>query len=125
MPITEGPEEGSPIGYWGPPCPRAFLPRAVRAYEYYHKYTAEHGVSAGSRPYLRLPLSDIAFVRQETHLFRLLFMNDMDLDVTEPNDFYSDTAEKMLLNFLSAFIEWEKNDRQTVRFRSCSFCENI
>ena len=102
---------------------------------------------------------DDAFAKEETHLFNLLFVNDMDLDMVVANDFYreignlekakafsdmigvelerskeifldlflyshgiavltatgkmsldSDSIEKMLLNFLSAFIQQEKKN---------------
>lgn len=127
------------------------------AFEYYNQYVTNYAKFAKSKPYLLLPLSYIEFANEETHLFKLLFISDMDLDMAEINDFYkeignvekakifsnmidielecakkifldlflyahgiavltatgkmsldSDNIEKMLLNFLSAFIKLEK-----------------
>lgn len=66
------------------------------AFEYYSLYVANYGKSANTAPYLLLPLSYIKFAKEETHLFKLLFISDMDLDMTEANDFYTEAgnAEK-------------------------------
>lgn len=129
------------------------------AYRYYEEYVDAYGASANVSPYLILPLSYIEFAKEETNLFKLLFINDMDLQMTNVKDFYreagnerkakvfSDTvgvelerakiifldlflythgiavltaskkitldgkcAEKMMVNFLSAFIRQEKPD---------------
>ena len=129
------------------------------AFEYYNHYVANYSKSANTKPYLLLPLSYIKFAKEETHLFKLLFINDMDLDIAEAKDFYkeignaekaktfsnmigvelehakemfldlflyahgmavltatgkmsldSNNIEKMLLNFLSAFIQQEKEN---------------
>lgn len=128
-------------------------------YEYYNQYVVNYRNSVNVRPYLLLPLSYIEFAQEETHLFKLLFINDMDLEMAEANDFYKEignenkarifsetigvelerakvifldlflythgiavltatkkltldrnSAEKMLLNILSAFIRQEKPD---------------
>lgn len=60
------------------------------AYEYYEQYVNNYRDSANTSPYLVLPLSYIEFAREETHLFKLLFINDMDLIMTEPKDFYKE-----------------------------------
>lgn len=129
------------------------------AFEYYNQYVANYSKSKNIEPRLLLPLSYIAFAKEETHLFNLLFVNDMDLDMVVANDFYreignlekaktfsdmiglelerakeifldlflyshgiavltatgkmsldSDNIKKMLLNFLSAFIQQEKKN---------------
>lgn len=129
------------------------------AYDYYEQYVAHYRNCANVSPYLILPLSYIAFAQEETHLFKLLFINDMDLEMTEAKDFYNEignedkarvfsdaigielerakiiyldlflythgiavltttkklaldqnSAEKMLVNILSAFIKQEKPD---------------
>ncbi len=126
------------------------------AFEYYNQYVINYSKSANSKPYLLLPLSYIAFAKEETNLFQLLFINDMALDMAQANDFYKERgnekkaivfsemigvplergkqifldlflythgiavltatgklsfdsghSEKMLLNFLSASINWE------------------
>ena len=127
------------------------------AFEYYNQYTANYGKSEKIEPCLLLPLSYIAFAKEETNLFKLLFINDMDLDMTAAENFYkeigniekaktfsdmigigsesakeiffdlflyshgiavltatgkmsldNDDTEKMLMNFLSAFIQLKK-----------------
>lgn len=129
------------------------------AYDYYEQYVAHYRNCTNVSPYLILPLSYIAFAQEETHLFKLLFINDMDLEMTKAKDFYNEignkekarlfsdaigielgrakiiyldlflythgiavltatkklaldqnSAEKMLVNILSAFIKQEKPD---------------
>lgn len=58
------------------------------AYEYYEQYVTNYSRSAGVSPYLVLPLSYIEFAREEPQLFKLLFINDMDLNMAEAKDFY-------------------------------------
>jgi len=58
------------------------------AYEYYEQFVTNYGHSEDVSPYLLLPLSYIAFAQEETHLFKLLFIHDMDLNMTEAGDFY-------------------------------------
>lgn len=58
------------------------------AYEYYEQYVNNFRNSAEVSPYLILPLSYIEFAQKETYLFKLLFINDMDLKMAEAKDFY-------------------------------------
>lgn len=60
------------------------------AYVYYERYVAHYSVSANVSSALILPLSYIDFAREETHLFKLLFINDMDLEMAEAMDFYKE-----------------------------------
>lgn len=60
------------------------------AYVYYEQYVAAYGSTGKVSPYLLFPLSYIAFAREEAHLFQLLFINDMDLEMTKPKDFYKE-----------------------------------
>lgn len=62
------------------------------AFAYYNQYVADYSASAKVTPCLLLPLSYIAFAKEETHLFQLLFLNDMDLDMAIANDFYKETG---------------------------------
>ena len=129
------------------------------AFTYYSQYVQEYKTSKNTEVRLLLPLSYIAFAKEETNLFRLLFINDMDLDMSEANDFYKElgneekaksfshmigiepergkgifldlflyshgiavltatgklsfdscTLEKMLQNFLSAYVKEEKEE---------------
>lgn len=134
------------------------------AYEYYLQYVSSFSSSEQVMPSLLLPLSYIEFAAKETHLFKLLFMNDMDLNIAEAKDFYNEadnekraaafsetigvelerakiifldlflythgiavltaagkiafdrgSAEKMLMNLLSAFINQEPSDAPNSR----------
>lgn len=127
------------------------------AYKYFEQYVTNYRNFKNVTSPLIYPLSYIDFAREETHLFKLLFINDMDLEMTEPKDFYKEidnekrakvfsetigvelehakiifldlflyshgiavltvtkklsldtnNVEKMLSNFLSAFIKQEK-----------------
>lgn len=60
------------------------------AYEYYLQYVSSFSSSEQVIPPLLLPLSYIEFAAEETHLFKLLFMNDMDLNMAEAKDFYNE-----------------------------------
>ena len=60
------------------------------AYEYYLQYVSSFSSSEQIIPSLLLPLSYIEFAAEETHLFKLLFMNDMDLNMAEAKDFYNE-----------------------------------
>lgn len=70
------------------------------AYEYYKQYVTNYSNSVDVSPYLILPLSYIEFAQEEIHLFKLLFINDMDLNMTEAKDFYNEIDnEKRARNF--------------------------
>ena len=60
------------------------------AYGYYVSYVNHFGESENVNPCLVFPLSYIAFAKEETHLFKLLFISDMDLDMAEAKDFYDE-----------------------------------
>ena len=60
------------------------------AYESYLQYVSSFSSSEQVMPSLLLPLSYIEFAAKETHLFKLLFMNDMDLNMAEAKDFYNE-----------------------------------
>ena len=60
------------------------------AFEFYNQYVADYRASVNTDSCLILPLSYIAFARDETNLFKLLFINDMDLKMKEAKDFYEE-----------------------------------
>lgn len=60
------------------------------AYEFYEQYVLQYSQSVNVRPELVLPLSYIEFAQEETHLFKLLFVNDMDLMMKDAADFYQE-----------------------------------
>lgn len=50
------------------------------------------------------PLSYIEFAKEETNLFRLLFISDMDLDMSEANDFYKELGNEEKAKAFSQII---------------------
>ncbi len=82
------------------------------AFEYYNQYAANYNASAKVKPCLFLPLSYIAFAREETHLFKLLFIDNMDLDMVKANDFYKEIGNvektKTFSNILGVELERAK-----------------
>ena len=62
------------------------------AYEFYSQYVEDFSSSEHINPCLVLPLSYIEFAKEETNLFRLLFINHMDLSMAEPKDFYMEAG---------------------------------
>lgn len=79
------------------------------AFEVYNQYVADYRASVKADSCLILPLSYVAFAREETNLFQLLFINDMDLNMTEAEDFYKEAGneEKARIFSDSLGIEWE------------------
>ncbi len=74
------------------------------AFKYYTQYVSNYSNSSNITSYLVLPLSYIAFAKEETHLFKLLFINDMDLDMKEANDFYKEIGNKKKAKTFSDMI---------------------
>lgn len=64
------------------------------AFEFYNQYVSEYSNLVNVSSYLVLPLSYIEFAKEETHLFRLLFINDIDLDMVETMDFYKEIGNE-------------------------------
>ncbi len=62
------------------------------AFDFYEQY-AGGGENAGG-DVLGMALSYIAFAREEPELFRLLFIDDMELDMREPEDFYREPGNE-------------------------------
>lgn len=60
------------------------------AYDFYEQYVMNYKNTVNINSVLLLPLSYIGFAQEETYLFKLLFINDMDLDMEKANDFYKE-----------------------------------
>lgn len=74
---------------------REFLEFAYRFYErFVEEYRRSGNPGTDTAAALCLPLSYIAFARQETHLFRLLFVSDMALDMAQAKDFYAEIGNE-------------------------------
>lgn len=74
------------------------------AFEFYEQYAANYSRSINENPYLTLPLSYIEFAKEETNLFQLLFINDMDLDMTETKDFYKEIGNEKKAKIFSETV---------------------
>lgn len=74
------------------------------AFAYYSRYVAGYNKAKNQKPYLLLPLSYIAFAKEETNLFQLLFISDMDLDMSEADDFYKEIENEEKARFFSQMI---------------------
>ena len=84
------------------------------AYEYYERYVANYGNAVNISSYLILPLSYIEFAQEETNLFKLLFINDMDLKMTEANDFYKEIDNEKRAEIFSETIGVELEHAKVV-----------
>ena len=74
------------------------------AYDIYSQYVADYSASIKVSPCLLLPLSYIEFARDETNLFKLLFIKDMDLDMAEARDFYREKGNEKKAGIFSEAI---------------------
>ena len=64
------------------------------AYEYYLQYVSSFSSCEQIIPSLLLPLSYIEVAAEETHLVKLLFMNDMDLNMLRQRTFITKPITK-------------------------------
>ena len=74
------------------------------AFEYYNRYVEEYKKCKNIESYLLFPLSYIEFAKEETNLFRLLFISDMDLDMSEANDLYKELGNEEKAKAFSQII---------------------
>lgn len=75
------------------------------AYDYYEQYVTNYRNSENISLYLILPLSYIEFPGEEPNLFKLLFINDMDLEMTEAKDFYKEIDNEKRARLFSETIK--------------------
>ncbi len=76
----------------------------IFAYEYFNQYVDNYHESANVSSCLVFPLSYIEFAKEETYLFKLLFVSDMDLKMTEVKDFYKEIDNEKRARFFSETI---------------------
>lgn len=74
------------------------------AYKFYNQYVDDYSNTVNVSPYLYLPLSYIEFAQEEPNLFKLLFINDMDLKMTEAKDFYKEIDNEKRARIFSETI---------------------
>ena len=64
------------------------------AFEYYSRLWRSMESPEKINPYLLFSPLYIEFAKEETPLFQLLFVSDMDLDMSEANDFYRELGNE-------------------------------
>lgn len=84
------------------------------AYEYYQQYVNRYSESVHVSPYLILPLSYIEFAQKETHLFKLLFISDMNLSMTKAKDFYQEPDNEKRAEIFSETIGIESEQGRVI-----------
>lgn len=84
------------------------------AFDFYNEYASNYARSANKNLYLTLPLSYIAFAEEETNLFKLLFVSDMDLNMTEEKDFYKDPENERKAKIFSETIGMDLENAKTI-----------
>ena len=75
-----------------------------RAFAFYSEYVVHYKESYNNISSLIFPLSYIDFASQETFLFKLLFIHDMDLNMKTIDDFYSEIGNKEKAQEFSSMI---------------------
>ena len=64
------------------------------AFDFYDSYVDDYSRRSKVSSCLVLPLSYVEFARQETNLFKLLFIDDMELDMSKAEDFYKELGNE-------------------------------
>lgn len=84
------------------------------AYGFYQQYVADFRKSVKVSPCLVLPLSYIGFAREETQLFKLLFISDMDLKMANARDFYEEIDNEKRAEEFAGLIGVEKERAKVI-----------
>lgn len=77
------------------------------AFAFYEHYADDYGKAFPVAPCLRLPLSYLAFAKEEPHLFRLLFVDAMELDMKAADDFYRELGNEKKAREFSGLLGLE------------------
>ena len=84
------------------------------AYEYYRQHVVQYRHCANVDFPLLLPLSYLEFAQHETHLFKLLFIDDMDLAMTRPEDFYKESDNEQNAKLFSESVGIELTSAKVI-----------
>lgn len=84
------------------------------AFDFYTKYVTDYGSHANVRSCLILPLSYVEFAEEETNLFKLLFIDDMELDMADAKDFYNEIGNEQKAIAFSKDIGIELESAKTI-----------
>ena len=74
------------------------------AYKYYERFVTSYRDSEKINSSLVYPLSYIEFAQDETYLFKFLFIDDMDLNMSKATDFYKEEDNEKRANDFSESI---------------------
>ena len=74
------------------------------AYKYYEQFVTSYRDSEKINSSLVYPLSYIEFAQDETYLFKFLFIDDMDLNMSKATDFYKEEDNEKRANDFSESI---------------------
>ncbi len=74
------------------------------AFAFYEKFVSIYEKDTDTEAYLVLPLSYLEFAKKETFLFKLLFINDMDLHIMQSGDFYQEVGNQKKAEKFSQMI---------------------
>lgn len=95
------------------------------AYKFYSQFVADYSNSAKVSPYLFLPLSYIEFAKTDPFLFKLLFINDMTLDMAEPTDFYNEPGNEERAKAFSDMIGVKLDSSKRIFFNLFLYSHGI
>ena len=84
------------------------------AFDFYTNYVTDYGSHANVRSCLILPLSYVEFAEEETNLFKLLFIDDMELDMADAKDFYNEIGNEQKAIAFSKDIGIELESAKTI-----------
>ena len=84
------------------------------AFDFYTTYVTDYGSHANVRSCLILPLSYVEFAEEETNLFKLLFIDDMELDMADAKDFYNEIGNEQKAIAFSKDIGIELESAKTI-----------
>lgn len=84
------------------------------AFDFYTTYVTDYGSHANVRSCLILPLSYVEFAGEETNLFKLLFIDDMELDMADAKDFYNEIGNEQKAIAFSKDIGIELESAKTI-----------
>ena len=84
------------------------------AFDFYTKYVTDYGSHANVRSCMILPLSYVEFAGEETNLFKLLFIDDMELDMADAKDFYNEIGNEQKAIAFSKDIGIELESAKTI-----------
>ena len=88
----------------------------IFAFNFYEKFTEEYGKIEKVPDFLLLPLSYIRFAASESQIFKLLFITDMELDMSASSDFYAQAENGEKAKIFARQIGVDEKDGKKIFF---------